>query len=56
MRSAGLPEQRVWRTTLGAVDEQWVAGAGPLSPCVVVIGRVAGTAGEQAAAEGDEAA
>lgn len=39
VRSAGLPEQRVWRSSLAhvAVDTQ---GQGPLSPCVVVVGEV----------------
>ncbi|KXZ42698.1 hypothetical protein GPECTOR_124g498 [Gonium pectorale] len=39
VRSAGLPEQRVWRSTLGSVVDD-TADAGGLSPCVVVIGRV----------------
>ncbi|KAG2485056.1 hypothetical protein HYH03_016154 [Edaphochlamys debaryana] len=43
VRSAGLPEQRVWRSSLQAVEAD-TANAGPLSPCIVIIGRVAGDA------------
>jgi siroheme synthase len=52
VRSAGLPEQRVWRSTLGGVEAA-VAGEA-LSPVVVVISRVAGEAGGEAG-EGGEA-
>ncbi|KAK9845261.1 hypothetical protein WJX81_001568 [Elliptochloris bilobata] len=40
VHAAGLPEQRVWRAALDGVV-QATADAGPLSPSVVVIGRVA---------------
>ncbi|PNH09589.1 Uroporphyrinogen-III C-methyltransferase [Tetrabaena socialis] len=44
IRSAGLPEQRVWRSSLERVGAD-TADAGPLSPCVVVVGRVAALGG-----------
>ena len=40
VRSAGLPQQRVWYSTLSEVVAS-TAGE-DLSPCVVVIGEVAG--------------
>ena len=40
IRAAGTPEQRVWHSSLGGVLDA-TAGAGALSPCVVIIGRVA---------------
>ena len=44
VREAGLPQQRVWRAELGGIVEA-TAGAGALSPCVVVVGQVVGLAG-----------
>lgn len=38
VRAAATPEQHVWRTTLGSAADD-TAGQ-PLSPCVIVIGRV----------------
>ncbi|EFJ48119.1 hypothetical protein VOLCADRAFT_104902 [Volvox carteri f. nagariensis] len=42
VRAAGLPEQKVWYSRLDSVKKN-TEDAGSLSPCVVVIGRVAGT-------------
>ncbi|GLC46658.1 hypothetical protein PLESTB_001549600 [Pleodorina starrii] len=40
VRDAGLPEQRVWHSRLDTVEAD-TADAGSLSPCVMIIGRVA---------------
>ena len=40
MRSAGLPDQAIRRATLATLADA-TAGAGKLSPCVVIIGQVA---------------
>ena len=40
VRSAGLPQQRIWRGSLGSIVQR-TAGE-KLSPCVVIIGDVAG--------------
>ena len=40
VRSAGLPDQAIWHATLGTLADA-TAGAGKLSPCVVIIGQVA---------------
>ena len=40
VRAAGTPEQRVWRSSLGSVAADTAGEA--LSPCVVVVGAVAG--------------
>ncbi len=40
VRAAGTPQQRVWHSALGGVLAA-TAGAGALSPCVVIVGRVA---------------
>ena len=40
IRSAGLPQQRVWHSTLA--DITLATSGEDLSPCVVVIGKVVG--------------
>lgn len=40
VRSAGLPQQRVWRGSLGSIVAR--TEGEKLSPCVVIIGGVAG--------------
>ena len=45
MRCAGLEEQQVWRSTLGAVV-QHTRGC-TLSPAVIIVGAVAAAAGGQ---------
>jgi siroheme synthase len=42
IRAAGTPEQRVWRSSLSRVAAD-TAGE-KLSPCVIVVGQVAGAA------------
>jgi siroheme synthase len=54
VRNAGAPEQRVWRSTLGRVAAD-TAGS-ELSPCIVVVGAVAGLQWGSAAADGAAAA
>jgi siroheme synthase len=40
VREAGLPSQRVWRTSLASAEHDTATAEGGLSPCVVIIGRV----------------
>ncbi|KAG2422679.1 hypothetical protein HXX76_015843 [Chlamydomonas incerta] len=42
IRSAGLPEQHTWLTSLDTAEVD-LAEAGQLSPCIVVVGKVAAT-------------
>jgi len=51
IRAAGTAEQRVWRSRLGSVAAD-TAGS-KLSPCIVVVGPVAGGVGAAAAGEGE---
>ena len=39
VRAAGQPEQAVWKGTVSTIAER-TEGAGPLSPCVLIIGSV----------------
>lgn len=39
MRAAGQPVQEIWKGTVSTIVEQ-TEGAGPLSPCVLIIGDV----------------
>lgn len=39
MRAAGQPEQKIWKGTIDTIV-QMTQGAGPLSPCVLIIGNV----------------
>lgn len=39
VRAAGQPEQKIWKATVSTIAEQ-TEGAGPLSPCVLIIGSV----------------
>ena len=41
MWRAGLPDQAIWRATLSMLPNA-TAGAGKLSPCVIIVGQVAG--------------
>lgn len=39
VRAAGQPEQKIWKGTIDTIM-QITQGAGPLSPCVLIIGNV----------------
>ena len=43
MRSAGQPEQEVWKGSISTIEQQ-TQDAGALSPCVLIVGNVVGLA------------
>ncbi len=45
VRAAGQPDQMIWKGTVSTIAEQ-TEGAGPLSPCVLIIGSVVSLSGE----------
>lgn len=45
VRAAGQPDQEIWKGTVSTIAEQ-TEGAGPLSPCVLIIGSVVSLSGE----------